>query len=392
MKHRKRQELAAGIFAVICLAAGLGVVLWLGGSSLWHKQAQSAWFYSEQTRGRQSLLVGSPVIRGDVQVGKIVSMDLDPAGNRVVFGVAIYNDSTRIYRDAEARVAAPLVGKDVALAILACGHEDKGLADVGHPIRIKTGPLEAIAGELDLSNPTSILSKLHALADSLGGAGDNVRLMSEQVRVTLGEIAPRLAHTAKTIDEMTTQAAPLVARTVTNVDAIVADARPKVANVLAKVSVAADRIDEFAQKDLAGFLAQVREINTKVLKTLENLEGASGEIRQIVTVNRTSVNEMIDNMATMSASLKATAAEVRRNPWRLMYTPTKEEREKDSLLQAARAFSAGATELDQALAKLKSVDPAVADAQAIQGIRDHLKKSFTRFREAEDLLWKQLNK
>ncbi len=392
MKRRKRQELAAGIFVLVCLAAGLGIVLWLGGSSLWLKKAQSAWFYAEQGRGRQSLLVGSPVIRGDVPVGKIVSMDLDPAGNRVLFGVAIYDDSTRIYRDAEARVAAPLVGKDVALAILVCGHEDKGLADVAHPIRIKTGSLEAIAGEFDPNNSESILFKVHALTDSLGEVAGHLRAISEQMQTTLAEAAPRLAHTIKTIDEMTTEAAPLVARTVKNIDAIVADAAPKVANTLAKVSRSADRVDEFAQKDLTGFLAQLREVNTKVLKTLENLEGASGDIRQIVSVNRTGINEMIDNMTTMSASLKATANEVRRNPWRLMYTPTKEEREKDSLLQATRAFSAGATELDQALAKLKSVDPAVADDQAIQGIRDHLKKSFARFREAEDLLWKQLNK
>ncbi|MCY2925045.1 MAG: MlaD family protein [Planctomycetota bacterium] len=312
MKHRKRQELAAGVFALVCLTAGLGVVLWLGGSSLWRKQAQSAWFYAEQGRGRLSLLVGSPVIRGDVQVGKIVSMTLDPAGNRVLFGVAIYNESTRIYRDAEARVAATLVGKDVALAILAGGHEDKGPADADHPIRIKTGSLEAITAEFDLTNHASILYKLHALADSLGDAAGHVHTISEQVQATLAEIAPRLAHTVKTIDEMTTQAAPLVARTVTNADAIVADARPKVANTLAKVSGAADRIDEFTQKDLAGFLAQVREINTKVLKTLGNLEGASGDVRQIVSVNRTGINEMVDNMATMSASLKATAAELGR--------------------------------------------------------------------------------
>ena len=392
MKHRKRQELAAGFFAIVCLAAGLGIVLWLGGGNLWLKKSQAVWFYAKQSRGRQSLLGGSPVIRGDVQVGKIVSMKLDPAGNRVLFGVAIYDDSTRIYRDAEARVAAPLVGKDVALAILACGNENKGLADVEHPIRIKTGSLEAITGEFDLTNHASILFKLHALADSLGDTAGHVHTVAELVQATLAEIAPRLARTFKTIEEMTAEAAPVLARTVKTVDAIVADAQPKVANTLAKVSSAADRAEEFARKDLGEFLAKVREINTKVLKTLENIEGASGDLRQIVSVNRTSINEMVDNMTTMSASLKATANEVRRNPWRLMYTPTKEERETDSLLQAARAFSAGATELDQALAKLKSVDPAVADAQTVQGVRDHLTKSFARFREVEDLLWKQLNK
>ncbi|MCY2928563.1 MAG: MlaD family protein [Planctomycetota bacterium] len=391
MKHRKRQELAAGFFAIVCLSAGLGIVLWLGGGNLWLKKSQAVWFYAEQSRGRQSLLVGSPVIRGDVQVGKITSMTLDPEGNRVLFGVAIYNDQTRVYRDAEARVAAPLVGKDVALAILVCGHEDKGLADEGHPIRIKTGALEAITGEFDLTNHNSILYKLHAIADSLGDAAGHVHGVAELVQATLGEIAPRLAHTFKTLDETTAEAAPALARTVKTVDAIVADAQPKIANTLTKVSGAADRVDEFARKDLAGFLAQLHEANTKVLKTLENLEGASGDVRQIVSVNRTSINEIVDNMATMSASLKATANEVRRNPWRLMYTPTKDEREKDSLLQATRAFSAGAAELDQALAKLKSVDPAVADAQTVQGVRDHLTKSFARFREVEDLLWKQLN-
>ena len=115
----------------------------------------------------------------------------------------------------------------------------------------------------------------------------------------------------------------------------------------------------------------------------------------MVVLNSDSIDEIILNMNAMSANLSAAAKEIRRNPWRLLQKPKAGDVETQNIYDAARAFAAGASQLADALARLRALRAArpagvtAADPE-LKKILDHLQRSFEKFRAAEDALWKEL--
>ncbi|MBL7132680.1 MAG: hypothetical protein ISS78_01150 [Phycisphaerae bacterium] len=139
------------------------------------------------------------------------------------------------------------------------------------------------------------------------------------------------------------------------------------------------------------------EISGLLQRTMSNIEAMSEQIRDMVNVNQDNVNEIMDNFTQVSANLKSASKEIRRNPWRLLYKPKKGELHSQNIYDAARAFSEGAGELDQAVAKLGTLvkmhpEGLPADDPQMIRIRKRLDEVFNRFTEAEEALWKALGK
>ena len=116
-----------------------------------------------------------------------------------------------------------------------------------------------------------------------------------------------------------------------------------------------------------------------------------------MAVNRENIDEIIDNMGQVAANLKSASKEIRRNPWRLLYRPKKGELRSQDIHDAARAFSNGAAQLDQALAKLKGLaathpDGVPKDDPQLKKIAEQIKETFEKFTDAEKALWKELLK
>ncbi len=139
------------------------------------------------------------------------------------------------------------------------------------------------------------------------------------------------------------------------------------------------------------------EIAGLLSKTMSNIEAMSQQIRNMVNANQDNVNEILDNFTQASADLKSGIKEIRRNPWRLLCKHQKDELRSQNIYDAARAFSEGAAELDQAVAKMVTLVKMYPkrlpdDDPQMQRVRKHLDDVFKRFTEAEDALWKALGK
>ena len=137
------------------------------------------------------------------------------------------------------------------------------------------------------------------------------------------------------------------------------------------------------------------EISGLLQRTMSNIEAMSQQVRQMVSLNKGNVNEIMDNFTQLSANLKSASKEIRRNPWRLLYKPKKGELHSQNIYEAARAFSEGAAELDQAVAKLATLvkmhpQGLPADDPQMKTMRKRLAEVFARFTEAEEALWKEL--
>ncbi len=451
MPRKQRSKLAAGLFSLACLLALLGVVIWLGAADIFKTTYQRAVFYADVSDGSLGLKTGSFVRINDAQVGRIVDVQFNPDDGRTYYTAEIEQAGAEIHRDGKAVASAGFIGGS-QLVVLSRGSESEPLATADNPLEVTpAGFMDAltqlsdkVGAELDREDPEALLGKVHAILDGLDTAAGTVseittalqqEIDAERAEALLGKIhtamndvkritsslrqemsrdeeGSLLAKVHGTADNVRDTSEFLVGEIdreaegsamgkvhagLDDVTEMTADAKPKVGEALTAVRDTAKRLDRYTEEDLGDLLAKMRDVGDKVLEIAENLREVSVEAREVITVNRVQIDEMIDNMALVSAELKATAKEVRRNPWRLFYRPDDEELRSQNIYDAARAFSQGAEQLDQAVTKLRRLAEAhpegvPADDEQLERIRRQVEESFSNFTKVERALWDELTK
>lgn len=422
MPKKRHNELLAGIFVLLALAVGVGIVCWLGASDLFRRPQQRAAFYAYESAGSMGLEKGASVLVGDRVVGKITEIR-SGADGKILYITDIAAEDVKVHSDGQAQVASKMVGSN-SMAITSRGSADKPLADESNPVRLVGGLDQAMNNisaatdsiaqiaktlqkEFDPAQRESILAQAHQAIGSLAQAAGNIAKQTDpQQSATL--MAKLLASTddIKTITSSISSqtnagnTAGLLAkilRAADDIDAITADAKPKVSDTLTSVKNTAQQLEAISKKDLMEILAGLHKASDDVLKISGNFVKISEDAKTLVTVNRDRIDEMIENMGQVSENLKSTSKEVRRNPWRLLYTPDKQELHSQNIYDAARAFNDGAEQLDAALGKLRALakqSPAglPANDPELAKIRKQIEETFSNFSKAEQALWKEVAK
>jgi ABC-type transporter Mla subunit MlaD len=444
MPRKKANELLAGLFVVAALAILLGVVLWLGAADLLKTRGQTVTFYVPQAQGSVGVVRGAEVTYGDGRIGKVISVEPAPDKKLCYYRARLERTDVTIRKDGVAVVVSPAVGQ--AKVVIKDFGRAAEPADDAHPILLSGGldqVMQQISGladrvrdEMDPNNAASVLAQVHGVIAGLNGAAKDIAKIAASVRAetdanSAGSLLATIRKSAANIDKATANLArqtgtddanSIVAKivaaadhirsqtdpaekgslmakahgTVDEVGAMVKNGRPKVDRALTAVANAAEQIEALTKKDLKDILAGLREVNTKILKVANDMTVVSEQAKEIVALNRDNIDETLDNLAQVSVNLKSASKEVRRNPWRLLYQPDDKEYDTQNLLDAVRAFSDGAEQLDQAVAKLRALkkldlkDPAARAAG--EKIHKQLEEAFTNFSKVEQALYKQLEK
>jgi ABC-type transporter Mla subunit MlaD len=445
-KRKHVSELTAGLFVVIGLAVVLSVVIWLGASDLLMRSRGQIWLYVEQSAGWTGLEPGQQVYVGSVPAGRISRVRFEPETGRTFFRVDLEIPDLKIRSDAEIVYVEGVLGGS-RVDVLSAGSAEDVPDSPQRAVALRAGgPMGAIqelsgrlSDELDANAPESLLGKIHAIVDDLQDAAgtvteiaagvqgqldadapnallgkihrtlDDINAMSETLRGefdanTAAALLAKVHVTADDINRVTAslarQSDPGVAGSlldhvrgiVTDVHEVTKDIKPRVIRLATNAEVTSARLREYVEYDVLLLLIDLQNTGKEILQLSRNFAELSRTARDIVKLNRGNIDEMIDNMTTVSADLKAAAKEIRRNPWRLLYTPKKEEIHSQNVFAAARSFSTAAEQLDQALAKLRAADPDRLDDEELQKIREHLRESFENFSKAEQALWQELRR
>ena len=413
---KRTSELTAGLFVLAGLATILGIILWLGASELFRKARQRAYFYVDESAGASGLGVGIEVFVGSTRAGKITGARFDAKTGQTIYAVDIERDDVTIYSDAQASAEAGLLGGGI-LVVTSRGSKDKPLADEAHPAPVIVGGIQGtmnqLAGklreEMDTSREESLLAGAHAIVGSLRSASERIRQITvaiqdeidaQKTESLLGKIRRSATDVNAVTAALRTQADVNAAdsmlakahKTMDDINEVSEEVKPRIRKTMANIEATTDRLKEYVEFDIAAILIDLRQTSTNILQLSRDFAELSQQAKEIIVLNRDNIDEMIDNMAAVSADLKAAAKEIRRNPWRLVYKPKKDEIHSQNISEAARAFSNGAEQLDQALAKLKAVDPKSVAPEQIKKIQDHLRRTFENFSKAEQALWKEFTK
>jgi len=421
MARKQRSELTAGIFTILGTILLVGVVFWLGAADIFKPAAQEAWFYVKLGKGQQGLKPGAQVKITDVEVGKIADVRLDLESGRTFYVAQLFDERTKVYSDAKANVNAALVGGGATLQILHCGGKTSDrLAGEKHPAEIQPGffdetvskvdkalsqfdslgkqvssLLKTITDEMDKGEKGSAMQKVHAMMDVLEGT-----LVSIRKELDAGNKLAMMAKLHKTVEhlrDIAAEAKPKVNSALSGIDTMIAKAQPKVDKLLDGAGELVDEFKKLTKGDIAKIISRLHDVSKHVLTIAGNFAELSEGAKDIVAVNRENIDEIIDNMGQVATNLKSASKEIRRSPWRLLYRPKKGEMHSQNIHDAARSFSNGAAQLDQALAKLKGLAAShpkgvPADDPQLKKIAEQIKETFEKFTDAEKALWKELLK
>lgn len=157
------------------------------------------------------------------------------------------------------------------------------------------------------------------------------------------------------------------------------------------VRAAIDNILAVSETAKEQTMKQVEVALDKGTQAMENLRVATEDVKGLVIGQRPVLERAFANAGLTTAQLKLAAIEVRRSPWRLLYSPGDEELETDNLYDAARSFALAASTLDSAAQGLRAVaEKEPGNKEQIQRMLGDLEKLFSKYKEAEDEFWKAL--
>ncbi len=236
------------------------------------------------------------------------------------------------------------------------------------------------------------------LLASLGGAAPDLRgLLHDVHTVTVPKVntsidkagdtltsihhfADRGAVMADQVGELFGDTKPDIRGTMKNLNAITGSAKEKIPGILDHVDVALAKVSS----TIDSAKAAMEDIKTAAANTKD----LTGSAKGIISNNRGKFDGMIASLKATADNLKGASADIRRSPWRLLYKPAPGEVENLTLFDAARQFSDGANNVNDAALALRDAtqNPGV-DREQVQKMVDKLNETFANFHEVEQKLW-----
>jgi len=443
---RERDEFKVGLTVLVVFALFIGVISFIGNFSSLFSRTQEIHVRFSHQDGVQGLRVKDPIRVGGVNEGRVQKIYLKsesptPGAPPSVFVhvIGTVPAGLDLYQDCRVCVVANLLGEGGSLEILDTGGKGPKLGpgaiidgsapggfaalqrefDEGNP----NGVLSIVKQQLDVKNRDSLMAKILVSADDIAKITGQLRaemnpdsqtaLLAKLhgIMTDINDVTGALRRQFQAGDNATVLAKTQLALdylddSLKQVKELLASNGPKLDQAMTHVAKTAERLDveiskslaaELARSDPDSLLAKVRDAVDLATKGLQDLDAITASGRDLIVINKPTLQETIDNLAEASGHLKGALKDLRRNPWRLLYTPEKPEREYANLLETARAVVDAAGRLEQVNSRLGQLveqypKGLAADDPRILQIREEIKKAFCSFEEAQTKLWDLLKR
>ena len=413
----RRNTILAGAFVVASLLLAVWVSFMLSDSrgTARMRPIQVRFPLAMGTHGLQK---GSPVLMGGQQIGQVSDWKFDftkdDAGRDVAQGVIVrasIDQSLTVFSDAKVFLERPLLGTLSSLNIVDAGG------------RVPTDPSKTAAAVLETDGvlvgtlaPPALLAQagygeeqaqqvrtlIKDLSDMVATAKPNVEGSTADAREVLtllrqrvgewsakvdttlanvetasGKINPLMDSAKITLDEFAV-AATNARKAVEDVRAAIDENRPKIDSILTNVDQTTQRVNRESVDLLNGALGDARD-------ALRVLSDAADGAQRLLTRETPTARRILANLRLMSDQLKLTAVEVRSQPWRLLYQPTRKESDEQLLYDSVRSYAEASSDLRAAAESLKALtgDRAGVDAAEVQSATQAVESALENYTQAE---------
>lgn len=410
---RQRNELAAGLFILASIALIIGVVVGVKGLGELTEPTRTfrARFPLHADVG--GLQRGAEVRLGGTRAGSVRSVEIetdaeDNASVVVEFALArrvVVRDDT-VIRVREALTGAPVLnieslgrGKPLEEGGTLAGQPGalssaiSSLAGIAPDLQEIVGEVRGVVGELRGSS----LPRAHALLDSATKTADSLRETSDRARTLIehvdGKVDPVVDRYNAVADRSAEAAGHLrdiLGDTKTDFRTTLSNLGHATGTFNERLPKLFDRVDEVAAS-VKSALGNAETALKEIQDTATSAKGATDVARSILASNRGRIDAMILSLRNTSSNLENASAEVRRNPWRLLYQPSRDELSNLDLFDAARQFAVGATQLNDAATALRDAlsDPRV-DAARLGELMQDLDRKHQSFEQAQRALFERI--
>ncbi len=150
-------------------------------------------------------------------------------------------------------------------------------------------------------------------------------------------------------------------------------------------------MNEFRTKTMG----RIDEILLNGLSGVKSLDDSLTKINDELIIRMPDVSMMLANLRQATAQLKLTTLEVRRNPWKLLYTPTSEVLEHENLYESARSYVMATSELESAALAFRSVFELAPETledkpELREEVITYVLDSLERFKKTQERLFSEI--
>ena len=142
-------------------------------------------------------------------------------------------------------------------------------------------------------------------------------------------------------------------------------------------------------------MAQIDELMQKGLSGLTSLDDSLTRIDNELILQMPDVKMMLANLRQATSQLKLTALEIRRSPWKILYTPSTSVLEHENLYEATRSYVMATNELEAAAQSFRSVfemnPETLKDRPELQeDVEKYVMDALDRYKKAQEQLFSEI--
>ncbi len=377
--------------------------------------------------GVQGLKEGAAVTLGDQDVGTVLGIEdviRNEGGQVRVTGKLVriwIPENYNIYGDAIIELVPPLVGSGTKINIRSVGRvgpytldstpivgsirgsglademtESMGIGDTQRKqIRQIIANLQGVTRMLNKQSPaliqkaTGMMTRAGPVIKELKGTSVQLKALLEKSNLALAHFNQRSQLWYDRVDTITGAAADTtqkIQKTVTTLNKIITDKDPKIRQSIDHIHGLVKQLEDKTLKN-------VDQIVLSSKAAVANLKQSAEEIKQLLVGQSPVIRRIIANAQLSSDQLSLAAVEIRRSPWRLLYSPSTSELETDNLYDAARSFAQAAGALDAATDSIKQIVTKSDIAKPrLEKMLKELQQLYAKYSIAETTFWDAIEK
>lgn len=420
-RTRQRNNTIAGLFVLVAIVGFVVMVIILSDLGNF-ASTQTVRIAVPLDLGVPGVKVGSDVMVGGMSVGKVTAMagELNQPEPRFIVSVAIPAEY-EIREDAFAGMVVPLIGGATAIDISPLGVNgpplDAEFFRAGGTIRGGYAPSVLLKtagmGPEDLQRVKDIIRRVDGITEDVKEITafarttvnedgprivENIRATIEDIRAVVAEARQKWPAWSERIAQIledvlaTTERGPVLAEKaqtlLDNVDAGVGEVRTLVADVSPNFKATAEHVAEVTRWAREEGLARLERTFDQADETLAQATSTFSIINENLTTELPQVSRILANLRLTSDNLKLASTEIRAQPWRVMYTPGKEEVKQSLLHDAVRTYASAVADLEASVVSLKALhdrygpdlDP---ESELIQRALSEFETRYERYQQEE---------